>query len=48
VKTQSEALTAVRDAAMVLHNLQIPTCISPNGGDLAEFTAQVRALALRF
>jgi hypothetical protein len=43
-KTQSEALTAVRDAAMVLHNLQIPTCISPNGGDLADFTAQVGSL----
>lgn len=41
-KSQSDAVTAARDAGMVLHNLQIPTCISPNGGDLADFTAQVR------
>jgi hypothetical protein len=26
---------------MVLHSLQIPTCISPKGGNLADFTAQV-------
>ena len=42
VQSQSDdASTAARDAGMVLHNLQIPTCISPNGGDLADFTAQV-------
>lgn len=38
----SDATTAARDAGMVLHNLQIPACISPAGGDLADFTAQVR------
>ncbi|OIW22739.1 hypothetical protein CONLIGDRAFT_552219, partial [Coniochaeta ligniaria NRRL 30616] len=43
-KSQSDAATAARDAAMVLHNLQIPTCISPNGGDLADFTAQITCL----
>lgn len=38
---KSEAFIKKRDARMVLHDLQIPTCISPNGGDLADFTAQV-------
>lgn len=28
--------------SMVLHSLQVPTCISPKGGNLAEFSAQVR------
>lgn len=29
--------------SMVLHSLQIPTCISPKGGNLAAFAAQVRS-----
>lgn len=40
-RSLSDASIAARDAGMVLHNLQIPTCISPAGGDLADFTAQV-------
>lgn len=33
--------TATRDATMVLHSLQIPACVSPRGGNLADFAAQV-------
>lgn len=39
--TAAEQATATRDATMVLHSLQIPTCISPRGGNLADFAAQV-------
>ncbi|KAK3937988.1 hypothetical protein QBC46DRAFT_266328 [Diplogelasinospora grovesii] len=35
---------STRDSAMVLHNLNIPRCISPRGGNLADFTAQITAL----
>lgn len=28
--------------SMVLHSLQVPACISPKGGNLADFSAQVR------
>ncbi|KAK4443263.1 hypothetical protein QBC34DRAFT_311400 [Podospora aff. communis PSN243] len=33
-----------RDAAMVLHNMEIPECISPKGGNLADFVADLTAL----
>lgn len=33
-----------RDAAMVVHSLQIPKCISPSGGNLSGFAAEVTAL----
>jgi hypothetical protein len=45
-QSQSDAATAARDAGMVLHNLQIPACISPKGGDLADFTAQVSTVCV--
>ncbi|KAK5655329.1 hypothetical protein OQA88_5896 [Cercophora sp. LCS_1] len=35
---------SARDSAMVLHSLQIPVCISPKGGNLADFAAEVTAL----
>ncbi|KAK0647181.1 hypothetical protein B0T16DRAFT_429710 [Cercophora newfieldiana] len=35
---------SARDAAMVNHSLQIPQCISPKGGNLADFVADITAL----
>lgn len=37
----ADEATASRDATMVLHSLRIPACISPKGGNLADFAAQV-------
>lgn len=34
--------------SLVFHSLQIPKCISPNGGNLAEFAAQVRPHSYRY
>lgn len=39
--SQQEEGTSRRDSAMVLHSLEIPACISPKGGNLADFAAQV-------
>ncbi|TPX13034.1 uncharacterized protein E0L32_006460 [Thyridium curvatum] len=33
-----------RDSAMVMHSLEIPRCISPKGGSLANFAAQLTCL----
>ncbi|KAK3334126.1 hypothetical protein B0T19DRAFT_440819 [Cercophora scortea] len=33
-----------RDSSMVKHSLEIPKCISPEGGNLADFVAEVTAL----
>lgn len=46
--TASAATSTNGDAqSMVLHSLQVPTCISPKGGNLADFSAQVRYLGRR-
>lgn len=42
--TTTDQATAARDATMVLHSLQIPPCISPKGGDFADFAAQTTCL----
>ena len=39
--SQQEDGTSNRGSAMVLHSLEIPACISPKGGNLADFAAQV-------
>ncbi|KAI0016125.1 hypothetical protein F4780DRAFT_710832 [Xylariomycetidae sp. FL0641] len=35
----SEGTVSRRDSTMVMHSLQLPSCISPNGGSLDEFAA---------
>ncbi|KAK3950043.1 hypothetical protein QBC32DRAFT_24541 [Pseudoneurospora amorphoporcata] len=35
---------SARDAAMALHSLQVPSCISPKGGSLSDFVADLTAL----
>ncbi len=42
--SQADQGLSLRDSAMVLHNLNIPSCISPKGGNLVEFAAQITAL----
>jgi hypothetical protein len=39
--THNEGTVSRRDSAMVGHSLQLPQCISPNGGSLDEFAASV-------
>ncbi|KAM7185817.1 Cyclin domain containing protein [Naviculisporaceae sp. PSN 640] len=40
----SEHETSARDAVMATHSLRIPKCISPEGGNLADFVADLTAL----
>ncbi|KAK4215530.1 hypothetical protein QBC37DRAFT_439504 [Rhypophila decipiens] len=40
----SEHGRSARDAILVTHSLQIPTCISPEGGNLADFVADLTSL----
>ncbi|RYP52092.1 hypothetical protein DL768_002642 [Monosporascus sp. mg162] len=39
IAAHSEGTVSRRDSTMVTHNLQLPSCISPNGGNLDEFAA---------
>ncbi|KAH8899023.1 hypothetical protein GQ53DRAFT_619991, partial [Thozetella sp. PMI_491] len=41
---QLESGLSARDSVMVLHSLTIPACISPKGGSLVDFAAQITAL----
>ncbi len=41
---QSDKALSLRDSKMVLHNLNIPSCISPKRGSLVDFAAQITAL----
>ncbi|OTA94682.1 hypothetical protein M434DRAFT_42834, partial [Hypoxylon sp. CO27-5] len=36
---RSEGTVSKKDSTMVTHNLQLPSCISPNGGNLDDFAA---------
>ncbi|KAM7190892.1 hypothetical protein V8F33_009203 [Rhypophila sp. PSN 637] len=40
----SEHERSARDSIMTTHSLQIPTCISPEGGNLADFVADLTSL----
>ncbi|KAK3374595.1 hypothetical protein B0H63DRAFT_253591 [Podospora didyma] len=42
--TMADEDRLLRDKNMVLHSLQIPPCISPRGGNLANFVAELTAL----
>jgi len=42
--TMTEQEVTARDLAMVHHSLQIPQCISPKGGNLADLVADLTAL----
>ncbi|KAK6949788.1 hypothetical protein Daesc_008109 [Daldinia eschscholtzii] len=39
LSTHSEGTVSKKDSTMVTHSLQLPTCISPNGGNLDDFAA---------
>ncbi|RYP04348.1 hypothetical protein DL765_010229 [Monosporascus sp. GIB2] len=39
IAAHSEGTVSRRDSTMVTHNLQLPSCISPDGGNLDEFAA---------
>ncbi|RYO86376.1 hypothetical protein DL766_001033 [Monosporascus sp. MC13-8B] len=39
IAAHSEGTISRRDSTMVTHNLQLPSCISPDGGNLDEFAA---------
>ncbi|KAF3064516.1 hypothetical protein GL218_01811 [Daldinia childiae] len=39
LSAHSEGTVSKKDSTMVTHSLQLPTCISPNGGNLDDFAA---------
>ncbi|KAI0105592.1 hypothetical protein F4776DRAFT_657825 [Hypoxylon sp. NC0597] len=39
LSARSEGTVSKKDSTMVTHNLQLPSCISPNGGSLDDFAA---------
>lgn len=41
LSAHSEGTVSKKDSTMVTHSLQLPTCISPNGGNLDDFAALV-------
>lgn len=41
-RSSQTAATTGDSQSMVLHSMQIPACISPKGGNLADFAAQVK------
>lgn len=41
VKSHFEGTVSRRDSTMVMHSLQLPNCISPNGGNLDDFASLV-------
>ncbi|RKU47026.1 hypothetical protein DL546_008458 [Coniochaeta pulveracea] len=43
-RANSEPSTTARDAAMVLHSLEMPPCIGAKGGDLVDLVAQITCM----